>query len=113
MVPQKRRLVGSIAAISRVISTAMTRDMAAMEPTSLRFWGTMSLAAIVGGGLAYPINAWLVARGLKHGMGTVRALGKGGHSLEIEREDMARGAVEPPRPTSLPTPAATSGHQGH
>jgi hypothetical protein len=33
---------------------------------------------------AYPINLWLVRAGLKHGMGTVRALGKGGHSLAAE-----------------------------
>jgi len=56
----------------------MTRDMAAMEPTSLRFWGIMSLATVVAGIVAYPLNVWLVWAGLKHGMGTERALGKGG-----------------------------------
>ena len=36
--------------------------------------------------IAYPANAWLVAKGLKHGMGTVRALGKGGHSVEADAQ---------------------------
>ncbi len=47
-------------------------------PTGLRFWGVMSLAIFVGALVAYPVNLWLVARGLKHGMGTVRVLGQGG-----------------------------------
>ena len=55
-----------------------------MEATSLRFWGVMSLATLVGGVVAYPVNVWLVTKGLKHGMGSVRALGAGGHSLEAE-----------------------------
>ncbi len=32
-----------------------------------------------GGPLAYPVNWWLVATGLKHGTGSSRALDKGGH----------------------------------
>lgn len=70
----------------------MGRDMRAMEPSQLVFWGAMSAA--VGAGLlfAYPVNTWMVAKGLKHGMGTVRALGKGGHSLHAEH---ARGLTPP------------------
>ena len=59
----------------------MTRDMSAMEPSSPRFWGIMSLATLVGGVLAFPINWWMVKREIKHGMGTERALGKGGTPL--------------------------------
>ena len=62
-----------------VMGILMTRHMSAMEPRSLRFWGVMSLSTIVGAVVAYPFNVWLVAARLKHGMGTVRALGKGGH----------------------------------
>ena len=61
-----------------VMIALMTRDMNAMEPTSPRFWGIMSLATIIGGVMAYPMNWWLVERKIKHGMGTERALGKGG-----------------------------------
>jgi hypothetical protein len=67
----------------------MGRDMRAMEPTELVFWGAMSVAAAVGILIAYPINVWMVNKGLKHGMGTVRALGHGGHSMEAERERLA------------------------
>lgn len=50
----------------------MGRDMRAMEPTQLLYWATMSAAVIVGFFTAYPANVWLVAMGLKHGMGTDR-----------------------------------------
>ncbi len=50
----------------------MGRDMRAMDPTQLLYWGTMSAGVIVGFFTAYPVNAWLVATGLKHGMGTAR-----------------------------------------
>lgn len=63
----------------------MSRDMAAMHAGSLRFWGVMSLATLVGFAVAYPVNLWLVGVRLKHGMGTVRALGHGGHSVEAEK----------------------------
>lgn len=56
----------------------MSRDISAMEPTTARFWRVMSLATIVGGVLAYAVNWWPVSTGLKHGMGSSRALGKGG-----------------------------------
>ncbi|MCI5052852.1 MAG: DUF4396 domain-containing protein [Simkaniaceae bacterium] len=41
---------------------------AASDPGGLLFWGTMSVATLVGSLLAYPINSWMVARGIKHGM---------------------------------------------
>lgn len=67
-----------------VMIILMTRDMRAMEPTSVRFWGIMSLATLFGVVLAYPVNYWLVAKKLKHGMGTDRALGKGGAKIESD-----------------------------
>ncbi|MBY3514281.1 DUF4396 domain-containing protein [Rhizobium laguerreae] len=50
----------------------MGRDMRAMEPTELLFWGVMSLGVMAGFALAYPSNVWMVARGLKHGLMTDR-----------------------------------------
>lgn len=54
-------------------------DPLARNPGSLHFWGMMSLATIVGGFAAYPIDQWLVAKGLKHGMTTVRKGEEGAH----------------------------------
>lgn len=38
------------------------------NPYHALFWGVMSVATMVGMITAYPINSWMVARGLKHGM---------------------------------------------
>src|SRR5437899_390723 len=53
----------------------MGRDMRAMVPTELLFWGVMSLGVIAGFTVAYPANVWLVARRLKHGLMTERKPG--------------------------------------
>jgi hypothetical protein len=45
---------------------------AADNPLSPRFWFVMSMALLVGFVIAYPMNWWLVANHLKHGMTTVR-----------------------------------------
>lgn len=58
----------------------MVRDMRAMEPAQPLFWATMSLAVGIGVVTAFPVNWWLVAAGLKHGMGTERVFGSGGES---------------------------------
>ena len=80
-----------MSAMVPVMVVLMTRDMRSMEPGSLRFWGVMSLASLAGFVVAYPFNVWLVAAGLKHGMGTVRALGAGGHSPALESGVVAHG----------------------
>ncbi len=46
----------------------MGRDMRAMDPTELLFWGVMSLGVIAGFAVAYPVNVWMVARQMKHGL---------------------------------------------
>ena len=38
------------------------------DPMRPLFWGVMSVATLVGGIIAYPINSWMVRRGIKHGM---------------------------------------------
>ena len=38
------------------------------NPTGPIFWGISSVATLAGIITAYPINSWLVGRGLKHGM---------------------------------------------
>jgi hypothetical protein len=84
----------------------MGRDMRAMEPTQLVFWGAMSAAVLVGLVVAYPVNVWMVQKGLKHGMGTERALGEGGHSVETERKAASSSMGKP-------AAKARAAHGGH
>jgi hypothetical protein len=51
-----------------VLAAAWEGSMNPLEPT---FWFRMSLASVVGGILAYPINYWLVNNHLKHGCMTL------------------------------------------
>ena len=50
----------------------MGRDMRAMWPGEPLFWMVMSLGIVVGFAIAYPVNVWMVSRGMKHGLMTVR-----------------------------------------
>jgi hypothetical protein len=60
------------------------------------------MALLAGFVVAYPMNWWLVANGLKHGMLTVR------------HEAAARVAQEPPHATHQPMAASPNeGHVGH
>jgi hypothetical protein len=76
-----------------MVPLMMGRDMRAMEPSQLVYWGTMSFGVIAGFLTAYPVNLWLVAKGLKHGMMSTQdeqteSGGRGGHADHA----MARGA---------------------
>ncbi|MFF4040955.1 DUF4396 domain-containing protein [Streptomyces sp. NPDC001816] len=53
------------------------------DAAGVRFWATFSLAVLAGLAFAYPVNVWLVANHLKHGMGTVRVLGEGGEAVHM------------------------------
>lgn len=84
LVPEWLSMNAVMAGMIPAMVVLMSRDMAAMHATSLHFWGVMSLATLVGFLVAYPVNLWLVGVGLKHGMGTVRVLGQGGHSIAAD-----------------------------
>lgn len=90
-----------------VMVVLMSRDTRAMEPGSPHFWAVMSLAALAGGVVAYPVNVWLVAAGLKHGMGTVAVLGEGGHSVAAEQ-----AGARTPMPNMAMPDAPTSAEPG-
>ena len=55
----------------------MGRDMRAMNPTEPQFWFVMSIGVIVGFATALPINVWMVAQNLKHGLMTDRSKSHG------------------------------------
>ncbi len=108
------------------------------DPLSPTFWFRMSLASIVGGALAYPINYWLVKNHLKHGCMTLPgadgpAYGLGHRSLEpavarteshepmimdepahVDRKAPAEGdVVDAGAGTMSPTQAQDDTHLGH
>ena len=59
------------------ISTVAKANVAGSDsPHSPAFWFIMSMALLGGLATAYPMNWWLVARKLKHGMMTVRPAGQ-------------------------------------
>jgi hypothetical protein len=58
-----------------MLPTVMTLRMyvvSAGDPMTPNFWFVMSMGLLVGFVISYPINWWLVANHLKHGMMTVR-----------------------------------------
>jgi manganese oxidase len=55
-----------------MIYLMMGRDVRAMDPATPQFWAVMSLGVIVGFFVAYPVNVWMVAKNLKHGLMTAR-----------------------------------------
>jgi len=55
-----------------LVALPWRRALGAPPPETGAFWFVMSIGLTVGFVIAYPINWWLVARGLKHGMMTVR-----------------------------------------
>ena len=102
-------MVPTVMALRRVVPSAN-------DPTTPNFWFVMSMGLLVGFVIAYPVNWWLVANHLKHGMMTVRTsaqpAGMAGHSggagiegMTDGMEDMAHpapsmsmGAAQPTRP---------------
>lgn len=73
----------------------------AHDPTEPLFWFHMSLALMVGALFAFPMNYWLVAHHLKHGMLTVRPRAAGGEprpSKPMEGMDMPSEAKTPQAP---------------
>ena len=56
-----------------MIYLMMGRDMRAMWPAEPLFWVVMSMGIVAGFAIAYPVNVWMVSRGMKHGLMTERA----------------------------------------
>ncbi|MEV7512482.1 DUF4396 domain-containing protein [Streptomyces sp. NPDC091201] len=71
-------VMGAMVAVNVIVRSQVP---GARDVGDVRFWATFSLAVLAGLAFAYPVNVWLVANHLKHGMGTVRALGAGGEPL--------------------------------
>ena len=86
-VPELISMNFMMAGMAPVMSLLMMgRDMRAMVPSELLFWGVMSIGVIAGFAFAYPANVWMVTRGLKHGLMTVRTA-EGKHAHHEMRSD--------------------------
>ena len=59
------------------------------NPLTPNFWFVMSMGLLVGFIVAYPMNWWLVANRLKHGMMTVRPAAAAGHDHEAMSGQMS------------------------
>ncbi|MGH6735946.1 MAG: DUF4396 domain-containing protein [Methyloceanibacter sp.] len=85
-----------------VANLAFADDPGAHDPAHPLFWFRMSLALMVGAAFAYPMNWWLVAHHLKHGMLTVRPKGAPSATPGMkEKMTMAAGsgsAIHAPNP---------------
>ena len=86
ILPEWLSMNAVMAGMIPVMVVLMTRDPRGMEPTGFQFWGIMSLALTVGALIAFPVNWCLVRTGLRHGRGTDRARGRGGHDRKTEQK---------------------------
>jgi Domain of unknown function (DUF4396) len=82
---------------------AMMRVAGADDPTRPQFWFIMSMALIVGFVCAYPINWWLVANHMKHGMLTIRRASESTPMAGMAMGGMSGDAPEQ-SPAGRPTP---------
>jgi hypothetical protein len=79
-----------------MVPTAMalrSRIASAGDPTTPYFWFVMSMGLLVGFIIAYPMNWWLVAYHLKHGMMTVRPAAAAAHLAHGTHGGHAKEAV--------------------
>jgi hypothetical protein len=67
-----------------------------LGPLTLAFWFVMSMALLAGFIMAYPINWWLVAKGIKHGMATVEKRLPGSRTGKTAMAHSETEAIPPP-----------------
>lgn len=72
------------------------------NPTHPEFWGIMSLATMAGMMTAYPINSWMVRRGLKHGMMSATPKSEKPHAPQPDRAKVEPRVSTGMRQTTLP-----------
>jgi hypothetical protein len=93
-VPEFLSMNALMAGMVPVMTLTMANVQGSESPQTATFWFVMSIALLAGAIIAYPINWWLVAHHLKHGMMTVRRsetteASRSEAKLEMERKTMA------------------------
>ncbi len=86
------------------------------SPYQIEFWFVMSLATIAGMITAYPINSWMVKRGLKHGMMSAKpksADAHAGHSAMPMQPPPAGHDSHQDMPMAHDHGSHEHGHEGH
>lgn len=93
-----------------MVMLMMGRDMRAMDPTELLFWGVMAMGVVVGFAVTYPVNVWMVSRQMKHGLMTQRQ-----PAGEHDKAMPAHGEQAPAEAAAgtQPAPAAQPAAMGH
>jgi hypothetical protein len=76
------------------VMTLMTVIKSANDPTTPNFWFVMSMGLLLGFIIAYPMNWWLVANHLKHGMMTIRPKKEPRKAMAMGSDEMANGGGE-------------------
>jgi hypothetical protein len=82
-----------------MVPTVMTlreHVASANNPLSPHFWFLMSMGLLVGFVITYPMNWWLVAKHLKHGMMTVRPAGAQAGGTSHDHRDQPATSNGPP-----------------
>lgn len=85
-----------------VVMILKSHIASASEPTRPEFWFVMSMGLLVGFVVAYPMNWWLVANHLKHGMMTVRPATSGAGAHGDHATLKGAGQAEPSKSTQAP-----------
>jgi hypothetical protein len=85
-------------------TTALLMTGRDMQPSEPLFWAVMSLGVIVGFTTAYPVNVWMVARNMKHGLMTRRPADRAQHpASHAHGEHRMRWDVTRPQLTAVAT----------
>ncbi len=74
------------------------------SPFHATFWAVMSLATMAGMATAYPINSWMVRRGLKHGMMSAMPKPKPGATEPMEAGMDMSHDMQPDHGSAMPKP---------
>jgi hypothetical protein len=103
-----------MAGMTVVMTLAMKVTPDSRNPLGPTFWFVMSMSLLAGFVLAYPMNWWLVANHLKHGMMTVR---KGNqakdHTPMPGKMDPGSGMEGSEHTLSMPQMSASHESKGH
>jgi len=91
-----------------MVNFMMGRDMRAMWPGEPLFWMVMSLGVAAGFAVTYPVNVWMVARGMKHGLMTERAA-----SSSDGMAGMDHGSMKMKKSSSGKAIKPAAKHEGH